>query len=58
MKQICTCCGEEYQTDGGLQEAMDLFERVHGRKANGAEELEGWLDTDKAAQQIKLALLQ
>ena len=40
MKRRCACCGEEFEADGGLQEALDLFRRVHGREASGAEELE------------------
>lgn len=44
MRRVCTCCGEAYDDDGGLQEALDLFERAHGRKARDGEELEQWLD--------------
>ena len=58
MKNICQYCGQEFDTDGGLAEAMSLFERVHGRKANSAEEMESWIDSDKAQEQIKQSFLQ
>ena len=58
MKRRCACCGEEFEADGGLQEALDLFRRVHGREASGAEELESWLADDNMDEQTVHTKLQ
>jgi hypothetical protein len=59
MKRICACCGGEVEADGGLQEALDLFERVAmAGKPMTARSLKAWLMTDNVAEQIKRVMLQ
>jgi hypothetical protein len=55
MKKICQYCGQEYEADGGLAEAMSLFERCTAGKPIA---LKRWNHGSIAPNKLKQSFLQ